>query len=330
MKEQEIRSREALNTYLELVQKDCKNYFKDKEYYVKTSCCACGSEDYEAQFNKNGFDYVTCGICNTLYVINRPPANKLKEFYSESESSVYWTNYFFRPVLEIRREKIFHPRVESVVAYFGDRGKEKWSIGDIGAGFGIFLEELQKEWPKSFFVAIEPSIEQAEICRKLGVSVECCFVEELEGYDGKFDFLTAFELFEHLSDPLVFAKKVYQLLKPGGYFWMTTLNGQGFDIQLLWEKSKAVTPPHHLNFFNPKSLSAMLEKAGFVIEDVKTPGKLDWDIVEGMIVNEGVEIGRFWKMLAEQATAEAKSELQDWISRNCFSSHMKILARKPK
>ena len=61
---------------------------------------------------------------------------------------------------------------------------------------------------------------------------------------------------------------------------MTTLNGRGFDILLLWNKSKSIAPPLHLNFFNPGSIRILLEKIGFQILEISTPGKLDWDIVE--------------------------------------------------
>lgn len=328
MKEQDIRSRETLNNYLALVAKDCAVYFRDKERVIAVSCCVCGSEFYDFQFSKNGFDYVTCQDCRTLYVRNRPSLEKLKAFYAQSESSTYWTHYFFKPVLEARRTKIFQPRVESIIEQFGQ--DQKWTVGDVGAGFGIFLEELRKRWAESRFVAIEPSLEQAEICRSLGVDVECCFVEELKKYDGTFDLLTAFELFEHLNEPAHFVGKIYELLKPGGYFLMTTLNGEGFDIQLLWENSKSVTPPHHLTFINPQSLTRLLTSVGFIIEECITPGKLDWDIVEGMIAEENKKVGRFWETFANQGTPEAKQDLQNWISKHNMSSHIRVLAKKPE
>ena len=109
---------------------------------------------------------------------------------------------------------------------------------------------------------------------------------------------------------------------------ITTLSGQGFDIQLLWEKSKSLNPPHHLNFFNPESISLLLERSGFKIMEISTPGRLDWDIVEGMVVNEKIDAGRFWNFLADRGSHECKRELQDWISKYKLSSHMMILARK--
>ena len=327
MKENDIRSRATVDKYLELVEKDCETFFSEKDHYPNTACCACACPRYKPQFTKYGFHYVTCQNCHTLYVSNRPPLDQLLKFYSQSVSSTYWTRSFFQPVLEARRKKIFLPRVKSVVTEFGtDRN---WVIGDVGAGFGIFLDELRKKWVESRFIALEPSFAQAEICRGLGLDVECCFAEELAGYDGAFDLLTSFELFEHLTDPSKFVRKMHRLLKPGGHFLMTTLNGKGFDIQLLWEKSKSVTPPHHLNFFNPNSICLLLESSGFENVSITTPGELDWDIVEGMIVNANFDAGRFWGEFAGSGSPQAKADLQNWISRNNFSSHMKVVAQKP-
>jgi hypothetical protein len=118
------------------------------------------------------------------------------------------------------------------------------------------------------------------------------------------------------------------LLRKDGRMFLTTLNGMGFDIALLWEKSKSIMPPHHLNFFNPSSITILLKRCGFEAMEVSTPGKLDWDIVEGMIKKEGVKIGRLWDLIANSDNKDCKEELQDWISKNSLSSHMMVTAKK--
>jgi hypothetical protein len=35
-----------------------------------------------------------------------------------------------------------------------------------------------------------------------------------------------------------------------------------------------------------------------------------------------------WNLLANEGTETAKEEFQEWISRNNFSSHMRIVAKK--
>ncbi len=325
MKEQEIRNREALNEYLELVRQDSETLLRDKSSFVSIACPGCASTSHAFQFEKFGFHYVQCRDCETLFVNPRPPYQELKRIYENSRSTKYWVEEFFLPVAEIRREKIFKPRAEFIGAEFP--GLSQGRIGDVGAGFGLFLQELKKIWMGADLVAIEPSADMASICRSKGVSVIERMLEEMDP-SPQFDLLTAFELFEHIYAPQEFLKKIFSLLKPGGYFLLTTLNGLGFDIQLLWERSKSVFPPNHLNFFNPRAISGLLERAGFETLNVTTPGELDWDIVEGIYQNEGTDPGRFFKTVSDHGTDQAKRELQTWIKNHRFSSHMRAIARK--
>jgi SAM-dependent methyltransferase len=232
------------------------------------------------------------------------------------------------PVAEERRKKIFRPRAEYISTKLSELGNNK-RIGDIGAGFGIFLEELKDFFPNSKLIAIEPSKEMASICREKELHVIESSLEMIDPNENNFDLLTCFELFEHLYDPRAFLKKVYQILAPGGYIFITTLNGLGFDIQLLWEKSKSVSPPHHLNFFNPNSIKSLMFSLGFEITEVSTPGKLDWDIVENVYNKEEVSPGRFFTNVSKYGTSESKEKLQEWIMDYNFSSHMRIIAKKP-
>ncbi|MHB8104017.1 MAG: methyltransferase domain-containing protein, partial [Dehalococcoidales bacterium] len=318
----------AHNRYLELVAEDVRTIFADSSKFVKIDCPACGSKKYQTQFEKTGFTLMLCPDCGTLFVNPRPPSRLLNDFYTRSRSASFFVHDFFQPVAEARREKIFRPRAE----YIQDTLPEKSQgiIGDIGAGVGLFLEELTKLWPSARMVAIEPSQEEVAICKEKGLETIPSALEEVEGWDDKFDLLTSFELFEHLYSPDDFLKKIWKLLRPGGYLFLTTQNGEGFDIQILWEKSKSISPPVHLNFFNPGSLQKLLEANHFIIEQLDTPGKLDWDIVEGMYQENGVDPGRFWKLVADKSDAAAKNALQTWITESNLSSHMRVLARKKK
>jgi len=327
MKEQDIRKREVLNKYLELVRIDSERIFSDKSTFEEVDYKSWGCKSPVFEFKKFGFKYVRCTDTDTLFVNPRPRYDHLMEIYYDSPSTRFWINDFFLPMVDARREKIFKPRAKYIAKKFPDLKHRK--IADIGAGFGLFLEELSKLWPNVDITAIEPSKDMANICRHKHIPVIESMIEDLEPDRFKFDLLTSFELFEHLHNPRLFLDKVYELLNPGGYFFMTTLNGLGFDIQVLWETSKSVSPPHHLNFFNPRSMEIILKKAGFNVVEISTPGELDWDIVETTFKHDGIDPGRFFKTVAKCGSAKSKIELQTWIKKNNFSSHMSVIARKP-
>lgn len=326
MKEEDIRKRAVFDKYLKLVRKDSRKLF-DAGRFVTVDCPACKSADYSRQFIKNGFQYVLCADCGTLFVNPRPAIRDIKKFYTDSPSSKFWVEEFFKPVAQARKEKIFKPRAEFLAKLFPRLNNPV--IGDIGAGFGLFLEEIKPLIKGARCVAIEPSFEMAEICRNKGFEVISGILENIDKkYKNTFSILTSFELFEHLYNPELFLKKAYDVLAPGGKLLFTTLNGQGFDIQILWEKSKSIFPPHHLNLFNPAAVEIMLKKAGFKVIQIKTPGKLDWDILEGAYKVDGINIGRFWELVANNASDKAKKALQEWLSTYALSSHMMALAQK--
>ncbi len=325
MREAEIRRREAHNRYLELVKQDLERLLADRSRFIVVDCPGCGRRDFVPQFEKAGFAYVLCQGCETLFVNPRPAYQDLMRLYAESESTRYWVEEFFRPMAEVRREKIFRPRAEYVAARFPHLARGV--IGEIGAGFGLFLQELRTRWPAATLVAIEPSHEMAEICRGQGVQVIEAMLENVDSGRHQFDLLASFELFEHLHDPLQFARKTRALLRPGGVLLLTTLNGLGFDIQVLWERAKSVSPPH-LNFLNPTSVARLLARAEFAIEEVATPGELDWDIVEGAVRVDGVDPGRVFRTIIRHGTEGARRDLQAWIRHHNFSSHMRVVARR--
>lgn len=326
-READIRSAAAHARYLELARADAEALACEGDAFRSMRCPACGASAESEAFTKLGFRYVCCAACDTLYVNPRPSLARLKRLYVESPSTKFWVEDFFKPVADVRRVKIFRPRAEYIAATLPRAAGGR--VGDIGSGFAIFLEELRLLWPEADFVAVEPSGDMAAIARAKGFSVLEMMLEDVPTVAARFDVLTAFELFEHLHDPEAFLHTVRTLLVPGGHFVMTTLNGLGFDIQVLWEQSRAVSPPHHLNFINPVAARRLFERCGFEVVEVSTPGQLDWDIVEGAYGRGEAKPDRFFDAVRRHGSAAAKRGLQEWITAHDFSSHLRVVARRP-
>jgi len=325
VKEDDIRNTVAFDRYLELAADDAQRICEENTL-VFVTCPICGGDQRADELHRSGFTYVVCAGCETTYVSPRPSPSALERLYGDSDSSRYWVEHFFKPVAEARRELIFRPRAEFVVQEFGvDLQDER--IADIGAGFGLFLGELRSIWPNGSFTAIEPSPEMAGICREAGFEVIESVVEEVDERSGGFGLVTLFELFEHVYDPYSMLRSIYGLLQPGGYVLMTTLSGLGFDIQTLWESSKSLSPPHHLNFANPFTVHQVFDRAGFEVVSVETPGQLDLDIVMNSLANDS--LSRFWGVVDSRVPEEGKAEFQAWLKKYRLSSHLRVIARRP-
>lgn len=327
MKEEDIRPQAIFDEYLQLAKEDAITYFATAER-ESSNCPACGALG-EFSFDKNGFTYEVCNNCLTLYVNPRPAVSAFLKYYTESPSSKFWATTFYKETAEARRDRLWKPKAgaihEIVLRYFKD--SEIPTIVDIGGGYGIFAEEMRKLIPVSP-VVIEPGPSLAEICRQKGLPVIEKFLEELAKSDlpqGAKVF-SSFELFEHLHDPERFLRCLNGLMSGGDVFVFTTLSGMGIDIQVLWENSKSVMPPHHLNFFNPESIKVLLSRTGFDVLEIETPGKLDLDI----LLNSRLSIkDRFWRNFLETASDAERANWQQFISSSGRSSHMRVVCQKP-
>jgi SAM-dependent methyltransferase len=293
MKESDIRPKELFQKYLELSAADTETYFISSQR-EHLSCPACGNQTSQPAFEKSGFGYTVCRSCQTLYQNPRPPLEEFSRFYQESPSAQYWAKEFFPAVAEIRREKLFKPKVMELARLCQNENFKPAVVADIGAGFGLFLEEWRILFPDTRTIAIEPN-----------------------------------PVIEHVHDPLVFCNSLNHLLRAGGRLLLTGLSVDGFDIQVLWEHAKSISPPHHINFMSIQGFKQLLKRAGFSKVDIFTPGKLDVDIVKNTVEerDDALRGQRFIRNLLKQDEKVLK-EFQQFLSKHRLSSHCWVWAVK--
>lgn len=324
--ENEIRPDDIFREYLRLTAADTVTYFKDVERVI-IDCPACGTKG-QLLFNKVGFAYNECADCKTIYVSPRPVKAAFDKYYTDSPSTQYWATTFYKATETARREKLWKPKAQ-LIKIIIDKYRDSVpvvNIVDIGGGYGVFDEEISAIMPVRPIV-IEPSVYLAEICRKKGFMTIEKFMEDIkpgELPEGRNCFVS-FELFEHLHDPAAFMQAMHSVMNKNDLFIFTTLSGIGVDIQVLGEHSRSVSPPHHLNFMNPKSVSLFLGRLGFEVLEAITPGKLDVDI---MFKNKDSIKDTFWKNYLEYSSDEERQEMQRFLAGNGLSSHMMITCRK--
>lgn len=327
MKEEEIRPKVLLRKYLELCDKDISQFFSGCNK-SEISCVACGNEKKAFAFEKNGFPYAVCHECKSLYQTPRPEINLFEEFYKDSESSNFWSEVFFPSVAEIRREMIFRKRAEQIFEKMNSRGLTVDSLVDVGAGYGIFLDEWRKLSPDTELIAIEPGKSLAEECRNKNLKVHEMYVEDVTNLESSAELVVCFEVLEHVHDPFHFVNVLKNIAKPGGYVLISTLGIDGFDLQLLWDKSTQISPPHHINFLSILGMEKLLSRAGFSEFEITTPGVLDVDIVRNFVKgNPGtINLDAFLENLFDQP--ETSEKFQQFLSTNKMSSHTWLLCKK--
>ena len=331
MQEEDIRPEELFNTYLSLAKWDVKKYFEGVPTY-NIPCPACGSYDNFSQFEKLGFTYVECSVCGTLFVNPRPIADSFSRYYSDSASVEFWATHFYKQTEDSRRERIIKPKallVADILKKYKRPESAPLCIVDIGAGYGIFCEEIRKTLDSNArIIAIEPASALHDVCVSKGISTINRFLEDTKREElpcSHITCATSFELLEHIYDPGIFIKACHSILDRNSLFIITTLNWEGFDLQMLGGRSKSIHPPHHINFFTPHSIQLLLKRYGFEILDISTPGQLDVNIVAKQLTDVNCV---FIKKLLINCNDLQKEKIQKFLQESLMSSHMMVVARK--
>jgi SAM-dependent methyltransferase len=320
MKESEIRPKKLFKEYLNLSKKDAESF--DQSTFEVTNCISCDSPLSKIKYKKDGFNYNICDKCGTLFCNPRPDLETLNNFYKNSLSAKFWFEDFLPKVEESRREKIFKKKAIQLFELIDEKKINIKNLCDVGAGSGIFMEEMKKIRNDISYFAIEPGLVSSKIISDKGFPVLSESVEHSNKWFEKFDFVVSLEVLEHVNKPIDFVKSINNLLKKDGYCLITTLGYEGFDILTLGEDSNSISPPHHLNFLSVKGFELLFKRAGFLDVHIITPGVLDVDIV----LNSGIQ-SEFLRILKSRGDSVIK-EFQKFLINNKLSSHVWVLAKK--
>ena len=96
---------------------------------------------------------------------------------------------------------------------------------------------------------------------------------------GTFDVVTATEVIEHVARPRDEAARISQLLRPGGYCYLTTPNFGSLSRRLTGPRWRALEYPEHLNLFVPATLDALLSRVGLTRVEMRTTGISPGDLL---------------------------------------------------
>jgi len=329
MNENDIRPDNLAFKQKELYKIDQKNILKNKNQFIDIACPACDYNEKSFLFKRDGFNFVECNKCRTLFVNPRPSKASLFEHYNNSLSEKFWNDYIYPKSEKVRTQKIINPRIENLIKAISRYQINMNTLIDIGAGFGTFCQQIKRKIPFKRVIAVEPDHVLAESCKKKGIETLESFFEEIRIQNLKADVITCFEIIEHVFSPNEFLSTINHYMKPNSLLYFTTPNIKGFDMIVLQEKSDNITAPDHLNYFHPESISTLLKKIGLDVLEISTPGQLDTDIVRKKVENGILSLDNnpFFRYIFVE-NDKRLSSFQSWLRDNLLSSHMSVFARK--
>lgn len=227
-----------------------------------STCNLCGETDTRPIFSTKGYDLVGCLGCGLAYIANPPSAEELTRIYSadasyhaalKDEGSKSWAD-----MDAIARQ---HIRFLQTITQHG-------TLLDVGCSTGLFLDRARKA--EFDAMGVEFSDDSADFARaRFGLTVERGSIHDSRAVPESFDVLTMFDVIEHVPDPLADMAAALRLLKPGGWFVLSTPNIDGLFPRASYPLARTLDywphpePPYHLYQFSVATLTAMLARAGF-------------------------------------------------------------------
>lgn len=343
MKESDIRSPDIVKEHLKR-EREWMAQFEDETGLVKNDftvmgpCPCCGKNNFKYLLKKWSFKLVTCLVCSTIFANPKFTPEMLDLYYNSKESREKYHELLTSGSSNTNRlHKIFLPRRNFIEKKILEKGKKIQDIKllDIGCASGQFLSVFDKKNSPSLF-GIEANSNLAQEAEKLvqNAKIINSTIETAVLEPEFFDVVTVWETLEHLFDPFLFLKQIVKILKKDGLCFMSFPNIEGFDIQILWDKGEAFSPPSHLNYFRKSTVHKLFERAGLKLDFIVTPGILDVDIIRNRIDRHPdikKRLGEYWTNILKNDTEEneiLREKLQSLITENGLSSNMMVVCYK--
>jgi 2-polyprenyl-3-methyl-5-hydroxy-6-metoxy-1,4-benzoquinol methylase len=232
------------------------------------TCLVCGcvqTQEIGVKVTTRPFTIVRCALCHMVYAVPRPTAAELKAFYGhdyfEGGSKRYDS---YQSCAEVNARRMW----TVLNSWYPLERAPNRRLLDVGTATGGFLSEAQADgWDVE---GVELSNSAAAVARDAGLKVHTGDVQTAH-LEGGFGLVTMWHIVEHLIDPAEGVRLASEQLAPRGLLLieMPNWNSVGRIVKgLNWS---ALTPPEHINYFAPKTLTRLVTNLGLRVVKIQTP-----------------------------------------------------------
>lgn len=289
---------------------------------------------------KNGNEVIECNICGFKHVYPYPKNESIAKLYTEEYYEKAQPEY----IKKVEEDKewwleVYQERIKQISRYI--ENKQKVNVLDIGSGTGHFLLAAKDNgWAET---GVEPSIQAYHYSKDQALNVHNKFFsEELVQELPLYDVIHMNHVLEHVPQPQTMLKLIWNQLKPGGIFCVAVPNDfNSFQNMLVNDQNYEpwwVSPLEHVNYFDFKSLTDLLEKNEFEVLNQYTSFPMELFLLMGDKFVGNSELGRachfkrktFEMSLLNEDNIDVKQNLYKAFASAGIGRDVILFARKPK
>lgn len=239
----------------------------NQEYVISAICPVCGAAEYRRAYSgsiRDGvFGRLTEQPINILQCVGCG-LQRLDAFMlgaAEYSSDEYRQKYN-DTAEDMKLLAIHDPEQAERLKLIGIHRLRGQTILDYGCGHGSFLDAASGVTEQTY--GIEPFKGMWDSLQRRGHQIFASGTEAVSDLRGKVDIVTCFGVIEHVNDPVALVKDSYELLAPGGAFYLQTDNLR--DILMVTEAKEF--PPFfyrtaHNWYFLPENIEKLVKSNGF-------------------------------------------------------------------
>ncbi len=150
----------------------------------------------------------------------------------------------------------------------------RFSFVDIGCGEGKLIYALYKKGllkNAERIVGVDISFEKIKLLKEYLPFVEAyvCDAQNLNIFDNNsFDVVVSNQVIEHVPNDKKMLKKIYRILKPNGYLYISTVLKKWYGFWVYYEKGKGfkLDPTHVKEYRSKEEFLGLLEEVGFKVK----------------------------------------------------------------
>ena len=288
------------------------------------SCPCCLAVELKPFVVKFGFAMEICEECGHIFT-NPFPSLEALNYYYNSEFKDF-ENEFFAETFD-NRVPIFERRLELIKAL--DVGVR---LLDVGSAVGIFIEANERAGRAFDITACDISASACALLSARFPELQVVNADVSTLASEEYDVVTLWDTFEHVPNPDRVLTAVRRQLRPQGHFIFSTPNTRGFEWEVMWKDHVQLLPPGHVNLYNTKNISIVLQRNGFEVVDIKTMNPLlDLTYIKDALekLGEPSDLGSraarklMELVLSERTWAAVESEMRSSL----MAGNMVVIAR---
>ncbi len=230
------------------------------------TCSVCGADRFSAISNTDGGEYLRCGDCGLEVQRSAGPD---RERFEREQQRYYGGDSICLSSLFRRMDKDRAYRRLAVIQRHLPSGR----LIEVGPGSGEVMRLLMSSGFQVDAVEHSPVLAQG-IERTASANVVVGEFEALDMEPARYDAFLSFHVIEHVPDMMAHLRRAADVVRPGGFAFLATPNGESWEHRLLGANSPNYSTAH-CRILTADSLGRSLDAAGWELVFAQTPAYAD-------------------------------------------------------